>query len=68
MNLSGYFADRFGCQVNAENDSNLATLAEHWRGCARHIDDVVTYGRRRMSLMWYAWPVHGLHARADSVG
>ncbi|MGW2720064.1 hypothetical protein [Streptomyces sp. NPDC001492] len=41
MNLSGYFASRFGCQVNAENDATLATVAEHGRGCARHIDDVV---------------------------
>ncbi|NUR28483.1 MAG: ROK family protein [Catenulispora sp.] len=30
-----------GCPVLLENDCNLATAAEHWRGVAQHVDDMV---------------------------
>ncbi|MFD8716639.1 ROK family protein [Streptomyces sp. NPDC059629] len=71
MNLSGYFASRFGCQVNAENDANLATLAEHWRGCARHIDDVVYIlaGRRTGAGMIVGGRLHrGPNGAAGEIG
>ncbi|SEF55830.1 Sugar kinase of the NBD/HSP70 family, may contain an N-terminal HTH domain [Nonomuraea solani] len=31
----------FGCRGLAANDANLAALAEHWRGSARHASDIV---------------------------
>ncbi|MEU9449002.1 ROK family transcriptional regulator [Streptomyces sp. NPDC048277] len=71
VNLSGYFADRFGCRVNAENDANLATLAEHWRGCARHVDDVVYIlaGRRTGAGMIVGGRLHrGPNGAAGEIG
>ncbi|MFC8520181.1 ROK family protein [Streptomyces sp. NPDC057257] len=71
VNLSGYFNGRFGCPVNAENDANLATLAEHWRGCARHIDDVVYIlaGRRTGAGMIVGGQLHrGPNGAAGEIG
>ncbi|GAA4838433.1 ROK family transcriptional regulator [Kitasatospora terrestris] len=31
----------FGCPAYAENDANLATLAEHWLGAAQQVDDFI---------------------------
>ncbi len=31
----------FRCPVLVENDANAAVLAEHWKGAARGVDDVV---------------------------
>ncbi|MFF3501076.1 ROK family protein [Streptomyces sp. NPDC003247] len=71
VNLSGYFADRFGCRVRAENDANLATLAEHWHGCAQHVDDVVYVlaGRRTGAGMIIGGRLHrGPNGAAGELG
>lgn len=71
VNLGGYFADRFGCRVTAENDANLATLAEHWQGCARHVDDVVYIlaGRRTGAGMIVGGRLHrGPNGAAGEIG
>lgn len=71
VNLNGYFADRFGCRVDADNDANLATLAEHWRGCARHVDDVVYIlaGRRTGAGMIVGGRLHrGPNGAAGEIG
>ncbi|GAA2215811.1 ROK family transcriptional regulator [Nonomuraea monospora] len=41
LDLGGQVGRWFGCQGFAANDANLAAVAEHWRGSARHVDDVV---------------------------
>lgn len=41
LDLAGQVARWFGCPGFAANDANLAALAEHWRGSARHVDDLV---------------------------
>jgi len=38
--LARRLADAFPCPILAENDVNLATMAEHWRGAAQLADDV----------------------------
>lgn len=39
--LSQRLTDLHGWPVLLENDANLATLGEHWRGEARNVDDLV---------------------------
>jgi predicted NBD/HSP70 family sugar kinase len=39
--LAKHLRSRLGCPVLLENDCNLATIAEHWRGVARDVDDMV---------------------------
>jgi predicted NBD/HSP70 family sugar kinase len=39
--LAKHLRSRLGCPVLVENDCNLATIAEHWRGVARDADDMV---------------------------
>ncbi len=39
--LATELEDRLGLPVHVENESNLAALAEHWRGAAVEIDDFV---------------------------
>lgn len=48
VDLAGHAGRWFGCQGLAANDANLAALAEHWRGSAQHVDDMVyvLVGRR----------------------
>ncbi|WP_419999180.1 ROK family protein [Streptomyces boninensis] len=48
LDLGRRLSATFGCPVVAENDVNLAAVAEHWRGAARLTDDVacVLAGRR----------------------
>ncbi|MGY0234183.1 ROK family transcriptional regulator [Longispora urticae] len=41
FDLGGRMGRSFTCPVLVENDANLATLAEHWRGTAREADTVV---------------------------
>ncbi|GGO57918.1 transcriptional regulator [Streptomyces daqingensis] len=38
--LARRLADAFPCPILVENDVNLATMAEHWRGAAQLVDDV----------------------------
>ena len=40
-NLAGQLRRSLACPVKVENDANLAALAEHWRGVAVGIDDVI---------------------------
>ncbi|RSN63573.1 ROK family transcriptional regulator [Amycolatopsis sp. WAC 04182] len=60
-----------GCPVLAGNDTRLATLAEHWRGAARGVDDVV-YVRagRTVSLgLLLSGKLHaGHHGAAGEIG
>ncbi|WP_245194650.1 ROK family transcriptional regulator [Kitasatospora phosalacinea] len=41
LDLVGAASTWFDCPAHAENDANLAALAEHWRGAARHADDFI---------------------------
>ncbi|MFI6627999.1 ROK family protein [Nonomuraea fuscirosea] len=41
VDLAGLAGRWFGCTALAANDANLAALAEHWRGSARHVSDLV---------------------------
>ncbi|WP_238502509.1 ROK family transcriptional regulator [Streptosporangium sp. KLBMP 9127] len=41
LDLAAQVGRWFGCTGLAGNDANLAAVAEHWRGSARHADDVV---------------------------
>ncbi|GAA3170830.1 ROK family transcriptional regulator [Nonomuraea salmonea] len=41
LDLAAQVGRWFGCPGFAANDANLAAVAEHWRGSARHVDDVV---------------------------
>jgi predicted NBD/HSP70 family sugar kinase len=40
-NLAGQLRRSLSCPVQVENDANLAALAEHWRGVAVGVDDVI---------------------------
>ena len=40
-NLAGQLRRSLVCPVRVENDANLAALAEHWRGIAVGVDDVI---------------------------
>jgi len=40
-NLAGQLRRSLACPVQVENDANLAALAEHWRGAAAGVDDVI---------------------------
>ena len=40
-NLAGQLRRSLACPVRVENDANLAALAEHWRGAAVGVDDVI---------------------------
>ncbi|GAA4832214.1 ROK family transcriptional regulator [Kitasatospora terrestris] len=41
LDLTGAASGWFDCPAYAENDANLATLAEHWLGAARHVGDFI---------------------------
>lgn len=41
LDLGDQVSRWFGCPGFAANDANLAAAAEHWRGSARHVQDVV---------------------------
>ncbi|MEJ3745714.1 ROK family protein [Actinomycetes bacterium KLBMP 9797] len=40
-NLAGQLRRSLLCPIRVDNDANLAALAEHWRGAAVGVDDVV---------------------------
>ncbi|MER7857720.1 ROK family transcriptional regulator [Amycolatopsis japonica] len=60
-----------GCPVLAGNDTDLATLAEHWRGAAHGLDDVV-YVRAgaavSLGLLLGGKPHAGHHGAAGEIG
>ncbi|GHH80442.1 transcriptional regulator [Kitasatospora indigofera] len=41
LDLAAEASGWFGCPAFAENDANLAALAEHWRGAAQGTDDFI---------------------------
>ncbi|MEU1425338.1 ROK family transcriptional regulator [Kitasatospora sp. NPDC005751] len=41
LDLAGVAGAWFDCPAYAENDANLAALAEHWLGAAQHADDFI---------------------------
>lgn len=41
VDLAGLAGRWFGCTGMAENDANLAAIAEHWRGTAQHASDII---------------------------
>lgn len=41
VDLARRLADTFSCRIIVENDANLAVVAEHWRGSAALVDDIV---------------------------
>lgn len=41
VDLAARIGRWYDCPVTVDNDANLATVAEHWRGTARTADDVV---------------------------
>jgi predicted NBD/HSP70 family sugar kinase len=41
LNLAGHLRRSLACPVLVENDANMAALAEHWRGAAVGVDDVI---------------------------
>ncbi|MFJ8914807.1 ROK family protein [Amycolatopsis sp. NPDC102389] len=60
-----------GCPVLAGNDTKLATLAEHWRGAAHGLDDVVyVQAGRTVSLgLLLGGKLHdGHHGAAGEIG
>ncbi|MDX3105273.1 ROK family transcriptional regulator [Nonomuraea angiospora] len=61
----------FGCAALAANDANLAALAEHWRGSARHASDVVyvLVGHRAGAGVLIGGRLHpGRHGAAGEIG
>ncbi|MFI6294034.1 ROK family transcriptional regulator [Nonomuraea sp. NPDC050790] len=61
VDLAGLAGGWFGCKGLAGNDANLAVLAEHWRGSARHAADVVyvLVGHRVGAGMLIGGRLHG---------
>lgn len=60
-----------GCPVLAGNDTQLATLAEHWRGAARGVDEVVYVRTGRtvsLGLLLGGKPHAGHHGAAGEIG
>ncbi|WP_410583464.1 ROK family protein [Amycolatopsis sp. lyj-108] len=60
-----------GCPVLAGNDTKLSTLAEHWRGAAHGLDDVVyVHAGRTVSLgLLLGGKLHaGHHGAAGEIG
>ncbi|MEU7895107.1 ROK family protein [Nonomuraea sp. NPDC049152] len=41
VDLAAHAGRWFGCKGLADNDANLAALAEHWCGSAQHAEDIV---------------------------
>ncbi|OEU86468.1 ROK family transcriptional regulator [Streptomyces oceani] len=71
LDLSRKLAGSFPCRIIAENDVNLATLAEHWRGAAQLADDVgcVLAGHRASCGIMINGRLHrGRHGAAGELG
>ncbi|MET9019900.1 ROK family protein [Actinopolymorpha sp. NPDC004070] len=41
LDLGNRIGEWFGCVGLAANDANLAAVAEHWKGSARHVQDAI---------------------------
>lgn len=71
LNLAGRVADWYGRPTIADNDGNLAALAEHWRGAARTADDIVYVlaGHRTGAALMIDGRVHrGASGAAGEIG
>ncbi|WP_441897344.1 ROK family protein, partial [Microbacterium sp.] len=71
VDLTGYLSAEFGCQVRVENDTRLASLAEHRLGAARLAQDVICLfaGHRiSMGLILGGEVRRGHHGAAGEVG
>lgn len=71
VHLEKHFHRWSGVPVSVVNDANMATLAEHWLGAARLVDDViyVLAGRRTSAGIIVDGKLHlGRHGAAGEIG
>ena len=71
FHVEKHFGRWAGVPVTVANDANLATLAEHWMGAARLVDDVVYVlaGRRTRAGIIVDGRLHtGRHGAAGEIG
>ncbi|MET7760334.1 ROK family transcriptional regulator [Streptomyces sp. NPDC005389] len=71
LDLAGIASQWFDCPSFAENDANLAALAEHWKGAARYADDFIQLiaGRRTGAGMMLGGRLHrGRGGAAGEIG
>ena len=71
FHVERHFARWAGVPVTVANDANMATLAEHWIGAARLVDDViyVLAGRRTSAGIIVDGRLHvGRHGAAGEIG
>jgi predicted NBD/HSP70 family sugar kinase len=71
FHVEKHFGRWAGVPVSVANDANMATLAEHWLGAARLVDDViyVLTGRRTSAGIIVDGRLHvGRHGAAGEIG
>jgi len=71
FHVEKHFGRWAGVPVSVANDANMATLAEHWLGAARLVDDViyVLAGRRTSAGIIVDGRLHvGRHGAAGEIG
>jgi len=71
FHVEKHFGRWAGVPVTVANDANMATLAEHWMGAARLVDDViyVLAGRRTSAGIIVDGRLHaGRHGAAGEIG
>ena len=71
FHVEKHFGRWAGVPVTVANDANMATLAEHWMGAARLVDDVVYVlaGRRTRAGIIVDGRLHtGRHGAAGEIG
>ncbi|MFE2729341.1 ROK family protein [Kitasatospora sp. NPDC059327] len=71
LDLAAAAGSWFDCPAHVENDANLATLAEHWLGAARGVDDFIEIivGHRTGSGMMLGGRLHrGRGGAAGEIG
>lgn len=71
VHLEKHFHRWSGVPVSVVNDANMATLAEHWLGAARLVDDVIYIlaGRRTSAGIIVDGKLHvGRHGAAGEIG
>ncbi|MEJ3651592.1 ROK family transcriptional regulator [Actinomycetes bacterium KLBMP 9759] len=71
VHIGKHFSRWSGVPVSVVNDANMATLAEHWLGAARLVDDVVYMlaGRRTSAGIMVDGRLHlGRHGAAGELG
>ena len=70
--LQAELRERLGVPVTVENDMRLAVLAEHWRGAAQGLSNVVylftAADRIGMGLLIGGVPYRGAHAASGEIG